>query len=142
MSWSCTKLVLVLICNSSHLFTKGGTFVVASNGSALVKINNHAATYEIALVFEGALPGNALLKNLVLNQAPSLAFSKLRFSLTFLTLFLTWLVLKGKFYQTEVNYRFHRKLYLLATVPTFPDCPSGVARPAKQPEFQLVLHQG
>ena len=22
------------------------------------------------------------------------------------------------------------------------DCPSGVARPAKQPEFQLVLHQG
>ena len=24
----------------------------------------------------------------------------------------------------------------------FPDCPSGVARPAKQPEFQLVLHQG
>lgn len=102
-----------------HLFTKGGTFVVASNGSALVKINNHAATYEIALVFEGALPGNALLKNLVLNQAPSLAFSKLRFSLTFLTLFLTWLVLKGKFYQTEVNYRFHRKLYLLATVPTF-----------------------
>ena len=23
-----------------------------------------------------------------------------------------------------------------------PDCPSGVARPAKQPEFQLVLHQG
>ena len=24
----------------------------------------------------------------------------------------------------------------------FSDCPSGVARPAKQPEFQLVLHQG
>ena len=22
------------------------------------------------------------------------------------------------------------------------DCPSGVTRPAKQPEFQLVLHQG
>ena len=22
------------------------------------------------------------------------------------------------------------------------DCPCGVARPAKQPEFQLVLHQG
>ena len=27
-------------------------------------------------------------------------------------------------------------------VDNFADCPSGVARPAKQPEFQLVLHQG
>ena len=26
--------------------------------------------------------------------------------------------------------------------PDNPDCPSGVVRPAKQPEFQLVLHQG
>ena len=30
----------------------------------------------------------------------------------------------------------------LAKQYNIPDCPSGVARPAKQPEFQLVLHQG
>ena len=37
-----------------------------------------------------------------------------------------------------VNTDKHTLSYYLA----FPDCPSGVARPAKQPEFQLVLHQG
>ena len=31
---------------------------------------------------------------------------------------------------------------LLFLFASFSDCPSGVARPAKQPEFQLVLHQG
>ena len=102
-----------------HLFTKGGTFVVASNGSALVKINNPAATYELAIVFEGALPGNALVKNLVLNQPPTLAFSKLRFVLIFFALVLTWGVFKGKLYQFEVDYRKHGRLYGLATIPTF-----------------------
>ena len=31
---------------------------------------------------------------------------------------------------------------LIICLAVFSDCPSGVARPAKQPEFQLVLHQG
>ena len=43
-------------------------------------------------------------------------------------------------YHANLNERLYPGRVL--TVEQDSDCPSGVARPAKQPEFQLVLHQG
>ena len=75
------------------------------NNSYLAKIDNHGLVNSVSVSFDAqSLAGGLLITKFVINEPPFLNFSFCRVLILFSLFLITFLVLRYKFYEQEVDF--------------------------------------